>query len=57
MVTVKWIAQNEITLYADDVKELECVKAFSVRIYKHPRIGTRLSDIQLGLISFLIIQY
>ena len=44
MIIVKWIAQNEITLYADEAKELEVIKAHSIRLYKHPRIGSRLSE-------------
>ena len=43
VVIVSWIAQNEITLHTEHENELEGLQAHSIRIYKHPRNGSRLS--------------
>jgi len=44
MKIVKWISDDEITLYCEESKDLADLKALSLKLYKHPRVGRRTSE-------------
>ena len=41
---VKWISENEITLLVEEQSVLEEFGDYSIKYYKHPKVGSRVSD-------------
>lgn len=44
MNIVKWIKEDEIVLYVEETAVLDVFREFSIKYYKHPKIGARVSD-------------
>lgn len=44
MNIVKWISENEITLFVQEQSVLEDLYGYSIKFYKHPKVGSRVGD-------------
>ena len=44
MNIVKWIKEDEIVLFVEELSTLDVLEKLLIKVYKHPKIGTRDSD-------------
>lgn len=44
MNIVKWIKEDEIVLYVEELSILDVLRKLSIKYYKHPKIGSRVSE-------------
>ena len=44
MNIVKWIKQDEIELFVEERSVLDDLSSLAIKYYKHPKIGSRVSD-------------
>lgn len=44
MNIVKWISEDEITLLVEEQSVLEEFRDYSIKYYKHPKVGSRVND-------------